>query len=89
MLFCECPCSRGVVHRRGYHSVEKPKSMSEQVVFRSQLLSVLMERCPDSPDSISDFGRLLLLESYLLAQVFVLSLLVNISTFVYLFQYLS
>ena len=31
---------------------------------------VLVERRPGSPDSISDFGRLLLLESDLLAQVF-------------------
>ena len=62
VLFGGCPCSRGVVHRRGYHSVEKPKSMSEHVVFRCQLLPVL--------DSISDFGRLLLLEIPHLAQVF-------------------
>ena len=29
MLFCECRGSRGVVHRRGYHCVEKPKLMSK------------------------------------------------------------
>ena len=29
-----------------------------------------MEPCPGGPDPISDFGRLLLLESYHLAQVF-------------------
>ena len=44
--------------------------MIEQVISRSQLLSVLVERRPDIPDSISDFGRLLLLESNYLAQVF-------------------
>ena len=27
VLFCECLCSRGVAHRRGFHCVEKPKSM--------------------------------------------------------------
>ena len=48
----------------------KAESMSEQVVFRRQFLSVLVKRHSGSPDSISDFGRLLLLESNLLAQVF-------------------
>ena len=64
VLCCECPSSRGVVHRRGYRCVEKPKSMSKHAS------SVLVKRRPSSPDSISDFGRLLLLESYHLAQVF-------------------
>ena len=31
---------------------------------------VFVECCPSSPDTISDFGRFLLLESYHLAQVF-------------------
>ena len=44
--------------------------MFEQVVFRCQFLTVLVKRRPGSPDSISDFGRLLLLESNHLAQVF-------------------
>ena len=44
--------------------------MIEHVIFRSQLLSALVERRPGSPDTISDFGHLLLLESYHLAQVF-------------------
>ena len=44
--------------------------MSEHVISRCQLLSVLVERGPGSPDSISDFGRLLLLESNRLAQIF-------------------
>ena len=43
--------------------------MFEQVVFRCQFLSVLVKRRPDSPDSIADFGRLLLLGSNDLAQV--------------------
>ena len=80
MLFGECPSSRGVVHRRGYHCVEKPKSMSKLLSSRRQLLSILVERCPGSPDTISDFGRLLQLESYHLSKYFVLSSLVNIST---------
>ena len=44
--------------------------MFEQVISRCELLSVLVERCPSGPDLISDFGRLLLLESYHLAPVF-------------------
>ena len=44
--------------------------MFEQVVVRCQFLSVLVNRRPASPDSISDFGRLQLLESNHLAQVF-------------------
>ena len=43
--------------------------MFEQVVFRYQFLSVLVKRRPGSPDSISGFGRLLLLENSHLAQV--------------------
>ena len=70
MLFCECPDSRGVVHRRGYHCVEKPKSMSKHVSSRCQSLYILVERGLSSPDTIYDFGRLLLLESYHLVQVF-------------------
>ena len=42
--------------------------MFEHVIFRSQLLSVLVERRPGSPDSICDFGRLLL-DSNHVAQV--------------------
>ena len=38
--------------------------MFEQVLSRCQLLSVLVESRPGSLDSISDFGRLLLLECY-------------------------
>ena len=70
VLICECPSSTGVVHRRGYHCVEKPKSMFKHASSRCQLLSILVERCPGSPDTISDFGRLLLLESYHLPRVF-------------------
>ena len=43
--------------------------MFEQVVFRCQFPPVLVKRRPSSPDSISGFGRLLLLESNHLAQV--------------------
>ena len=43
--------------------------MFEHVVFRCQLLPVLAECRPGSPDSILDFGRLLLLERNHLAQV--------------------
>ena len=49
--------------------VEKPKSTSEHVSSRCQLMSTLVELCQGSPASISDFGRLLLLESYHLSQV--------------------
>ena len=55
--------------------------MFEQVVFRCQFLSVLVKRRPGSPDSISDFGRLLLLESNIWPKYFVLSPLVSITTF--------
>ena len=44
--------------------------MSKPVCSRCQLLSFLVERRPGGPDKISDFGRLLLLDSYHLAQVF-------------------
>ena len=37
--------------------------MFEQVVFRCQFLSVLVKRRPGGPDSISDLGCLLLLDS--------------------------
>ena len=43
--------------------------MFEHVVFRCHFLPALVERCPGSPGSISDFGRLLLQESNHLAQV--------------------
>ena len=69
VFFRECTCSWGVAHRWGYDSVEKPKSICEHAISRSQLLSVLVERCTCSPDSISDFGRLLLLENYHLSQI--------------------
>ena len=36
--------------------------MFEHVVFRCQLLPALVEHRPSSPDSIFDFGRLLLQE---------------------------
>ena len=44
--------------------------MFEHVVFRCQLLPVLVKRRPGCPGSILDFGRLLLLERNHLAQVF-------------------
>ena len=44
--------------------------MFEHVVFRCQLLPVLVKRRPGCPDSTLDFGRLLLLECNQLAQVF-------------------
>ena len=69
VLFCGCPCSRCVAYRRSYHCVEQPESMFEQVVFRCQFLPVLVKCRPSSPDSISDFGRLLLQERNHLAQV--------------------
>ena len=43
--------------------------MFEHVVFRCQFLPVLVKCRPDSPDSISDFGRLQLHERNHLAQV--------------------
>ena len=44
--------------------------MFEHVVFRFQLLPVLVKRRPGCPDSILDFGRLPLPERSRLAQVF-------------------
>ena len=49
------------------------ESHAKHVNFRCQLLSILVELCPGSPDTNSDFGRLLLLEIYHLAKYFVLS----------------
>ena len=69
VFFCGCPGSRGVAHCRGYDYVEKPKSMSELVSSRCEVLSALAKRRPGSPDSISDFGRLLLQERNHLAHV--------------------
>ena len=70
VVFCEGPCSRGVIHRRECHCAEKPKSMSKHVsFFDASSLPVLVECRPSSPDSISDFGRLLLLERNRLTQV--------------------
>ena len=69
-LFCECPCTRYVACRGSYCCVEQSETVFEHEVSRCQLLSVLVERLPGSPDSISDFGRLLLLESNHLAQEF-------------------
>ena len=43
--------------------------MFEHVVFRCQLLPVLVECRPGRPDSILNFGRLLLQERNRLAQV--------------------
>ena len=42
--------------------------MFEQIISRCQLLCVLVERRPSSPDSMSDFGHRLLLENNHLAQ---------------------
>ena len=80
MLFCEWLSSRDVIHRRRYHCVEQPKSMSEHVSSRCNLLSILVERCPTSPGTISDFGRLLLLEKLSSGPNMLYSSLVNIST---------
>ena len=70
VLFCGSPCAWCVKHRRSYHSVEMSESMFERVVSRCQFLSVLVERRLSSPDSISDFDRLLLLECNHLFQIF-------------------
>ena len=64
-----CPCSRCVAYRLSYRCVEQPETMFEHVVFRCQLLPVLVERRPSYPDSILGFGRLLLQERNRLAQV--------------------
>ena len=70
-----------VADRRSYHCVEQPESMFQHVVFRCQFLPALVKCRPGSPDSISDFGRLLLRESNHLAKNLTLSPLVIISTF--------
>ena len=67
--FGGCPCSRCVAYRRSYCCVEQSETVFEQVVFRCQLLSVLVKRRPGCPDTILDFGRFLLLECKLLAKV--------------------
>ena len=69
VFFGGCPCSRCAACRRSHCCVEQPESMFERVVVRCQLLPVLVECRPSSPDSILDFGRLLLQERDRLAQI--------------------
>ena len=64
-MFQKRSSSSGLSQRR------KAEVMSEHVVSRCQLLSVPVERCPSSPDSISDFGRVLLLESQHFVEPFI------------------
>ena len=69
MLFGGCPCSRCVAYRRSYCCVEQSETVFEHVISRCQLLPVLVKQRPGCPDSILDFGRLLLPERDHLAQV--------------------
>ena len=81
MFFVGCPCSRWVAYRRSYCCVEQSETVFEQIVFRCQLLSVLVKRRPGCPDTKLDFGRFLLLECNLLIKISILISSICISFF--------